>query len=137
MKEFCKKLCKKLIFFLQNNSVENSLICPKKKSASHCPTELFPIYPNNHWTIRRRDDHIVVPSSNRIKLKIDWFLLTNTYLGVHRSASENDSINLVTFSMEQTSFNINNWHFILATNTSYYRPEVQGSGITPNFIYHF
>ena len=60
-------------FFLQNNSVENSLICPKNKSASHCPTELFPIYPNNHWTIRRRDDHIVVPSSNRIKLKIDWF----------------------------------------------------------------
>ena len=72
-KEFCKKLCKKWIFSLQNNSVENSLICPKNKSASHCPTELFPIHPNNHWTIRRRDDHIVVPSSNRIKLKIDWF----------------------------------------------------------------
>ena len=62
-------------FFLQNNSVENSLICPKNKSASHCLTELFPIYPNNHWTIRWRDNHIVVPSSNRIKLKIDWFLV--------------------------------------------------------------
>ena len=65
--------CVKNGFFLQNISVENSLICPKNKSASHCPTELFPIYPNNHWTIRRRYDHIVVPSSNRIKLKIDWF----------------------------------------------------------------
>ena len=65
--------CVKNGFFLQNNSVENSLICPKNKSASHCPTELFPIYPNNHWTIRQRDDHIVIPSSNRIKLKIDWF----------------------------------------------------------------
>ena len=69
--------CVKNGFFLQNNSVENSLICPKKKSASHCPTKLFPIYPNNHWTIRRRDDHIVVPSSNRIKLKIDWFLYSS------------------------------------------------------------
>ena len=49
--------------------------CPKNKSASHCPTELFPIYPNNHWTIRRWDDHIVVSSSNRIKLKIDWFIV--------------------------------------------------------------
>ena len=65
--------CVKNGFFLQNNSVENSLICPKNKSASHCPTELLPIYPNNHWTIRRRYDHIVIPSSNRIKLKIDWF----------------------------------------------------------------
>ena len=37
-------------------------------------TKLFPIYPNIHWTIRRRDDHIVVPSSNRIKLKIDWII---------------------------------------------------------------
>ena len=50
------------------------MICPKNKSASHCPTELFPIYPNNQWTIRQRDNHIVVPSSNRIKLKIDWIL---------------------------------------------------------------
>ena len=63
--------CVKNGFFFQNSSLENSLICPTK-SASHCPTELFPIYPNNHWTIRRRDDHIVVPSSNRIKSKIDY-----------------------------------------------------------------
>ena len=61
-------------FFFQNNSVEDSLICPRTKSASHCLTKLFPIYQNKHWTIRRRDDHIVVPSSNRIKLKIDWFI---------------------------------------------------------------
>ena len=84
-KEFSKRLCKTWIFSLQNNSVENSLICPKTKSASHCPTELFPIYPNNHWTIRRRDDHIVVPSSNRIKLKIDWLQL---FHWLHQRASQ-------------------------------------------------
>ena len=64
--------CVKNGFFLQNNSVENSLICPRAKSSNHCLTELFSIYQNKHWTIRRRDDHIVVPSSNRIKSKIDW-----------------------------------------------------------------
>ena len=69
--EFCKKLCKKWIFSLQNNSVENIFICPKTKSATHCLTELLPIYENKHWTIRRRDGHIVVPSSNCNILKID------------------------------------------------------------------
>ena len=64
--------CVKNGFFLQNNSVENSLICPRAKSSNHCLTELFSIYQNKHWTIRWRDDHIVVPSSNRIKSKIDW-----------------------------------------------------------------
>ena len=49
------------------------MIYTKAKPASHCLTELFSIYQNKHWTIRRRDDHIIVPSSNRIKLKIDWF----------------------------------------------------------------
>ena len=68
--------CVKNGFFLQNNSVENSLICPRAKSSNHCLTELFSIYQNKHWTIRRRDDHIVVPSSNRIKSKIDWILET-------------------------------------------------------------
>ena len=53
----------------------NYLKCPKSKSLSHCLTELFSIYQNKHWTIRRRDGHIVVPSSNRIKLKIDGFLI--------------------------------------------------------------
>ena len=62
-------------FFFQNNSVENSLICPRAKSSNHCLTELFSIYQNKHWTIRRRDDHIVVPSSNRIKSKIDWIFV--------------------------------------------------------------
>ena len=62
-------------FFFQNNSVENSLICPRTKSASHCLTELFPIYQNKHWTIRRRDDHIVVQSSHHNIFKIDWFLV--------------------------------------------------------------
>ena len=69
--EFCKKLFKKWILFFQNNSVKNSLKCPRTKSASHCLTEIFPIYQNKHWTISRRDNHIVVPLSNRIKLKID------------------------------------------------------------------
>ena len=50
------------------------MICHKAKSANHCLTELFSIYQNKHWTIRRRDDHIVVPSSNHIKSKIDWIL---------------------------------------------------------------
>ena len=72
--------CVKNGFFLQNNSVENSLICPKNKSASLCPTELFPIYPNNHRTIRRRDDHIVVPSSHRNISKIDWILINHYIL---------------------------------------------------------
>ena len=50
--------------------------CPRAKSANHCITELFSIYQNKPWTIRRPDNHIVVPSSNRIKLKIDWFLVS-------------------------------------------------------------
>ena len=70
---FCKKLCKKWIFF-QNNSVENSLICPRTKSASHCLTELFPIYQNKQWTIRRRDDRSVDPSYHLIILKIVGFM---------------------------------------------------------------
>ena len=69
--EFFRKLFKKWIFLFQNNSVENTLICPWTKSASHCLTELFPIYQNKHWTIRRRDDHIVVQSSDRNIFKID------------------------------------------------------------------
>jgi hypothetical protein len=73
---FARNCVKNGFFFFQKKSVENSFICPRNKSASHCPTELFPIYPDIHWTIRRRDDHIVVPSSNRIKFKIDWFLVT-------------------------------------------------------------
>ena len=48
--------------------------CPRAKSSNHCLTELFSIYQNKHWTIKRRDNHIVVSSSNHIKLKIDWIL---------------------------------------------------------------
>ena len=49
--------------------------CPRAKSANHCLTELFSIYQNKHWTIRRWDDHIVVPLSHLIKSEIDWFQL--------------------------------------------------------------
>ena len=49
------------------------MICPMTKSATHCLTELFPIYQNKHWTIRRRDNHSVDPSSYRIILKIVGF----------------------------------------------------------------
>ena len=63
--------CVKKGFFLQNNSVENSLICPRANLSNHCLTELFSIYQNKHWTIRWRDDHIVVPSFNHIKSKND------------------------------------------------------------------
>ena len=31
-------------FYFQSNSVKNSLICPKTKSATHCLIELFSIY---------------------------------------------------------------------------------------------
>ena len=62
-------------FFFQNDSVENSLICPRTKSASHCLTELFPIHRNKHWTIRRRDDNIVIQWSNRNIFKVDWFYM--------------------------------------------------------------
>ena len=55
--EFCKKLCKKWIFF-ENNSVENSLVCPRTNSASHCLTELFPMYQN-------KDSGMIISLSNR------------------------------------------------------------------------
>ena len=72
-------------FFFQNSSVENSLICPRTKSASHCLTELFPIYQNKHWTIRRRDDHIIVQSSHCNISKIDGFqvLIVHTMAQSH------------------------------------------------------
>ena len=38
-----------------------------------CRTELFPIYQNKHWTIRRQDEQTVVPLSHRIILKIVGF----------------------------------------------------------------
>ena len=53
----------------------NSLKYPKTKSLSHCLTELFPINQNNVWTIRRWDDHTIIPSSHRIILKIVVFLV--------------------------------------------------------------
>ena len=52
-------------FYFQSDSVKNSLICPKTKSATHCLTELFPFYQNKHWIIRRRDNHTIVLSSDR------------------------------------------------------------------------
>ena len=58
-------------FYFQSNSVKSNFICPKAKSATHFLTELFPIYQNKHWTIRQRDDHIVVQSSQGNISKID------------------------------------------------------------------
>ena len=49
--------------------------CPRAKSSNHCLTELFSIYQNKHWTIRRRDNHIVVQSSHLNISKIDWLLV--------------------------------------------------------------
>ena len=69
-------------FYFQSNSVKNSWKCPKAKSATHCLTELFPIYQNKHWTIRRRDDRSVDPSSHHIILKI---------VGFHVKGSQNFS----------------------------------------------
>ena len=64
-------------FYFQSNSVLNSLKCPKSKSLSHCLTELFQIhqnkhYQNKHWTIRRRDDQSIGPSSHSIMYIEDW-----------------------------------------------------------------
>jgi hypothetical protein len=61
--------------FIQSNSVMNSLKYPKSKSLTHFLTELFPIYQNKYWTIRRREDCSVDPSSHRITLKIVGFLV--------------------------------------------------------------
>ena len=60
--------------YFQSNSVMNSLKYPKSKSLSYCLTELFPIYQNKHWTIRRWDDRSVDPSYHRIKFKIVGFM---------------------------------------------------------------
>ena len=46
---------------------------PLSKSLSHCLTELFPIYQNKDWTIRRQNDRFVDPAFHRIILKIDGF----------------------------------------------------------------
>ena len=51
-------------------------------------------------TIRRRDDHIVVPSSNRIKLKIDWFYVKHVI-----------SISICNRGLDQLLvFVLNYWH---------------------------
>ena len=57
-------------------SVKNSLICPKTKSATHCLTELFPIYQNKHWTIRWWVDHTVVPLSQVLYWRLSDFQRT-------------------------------------------------------------
>ena len=62
-------------FYFQSNSVMNSLKCPKSKSLSHCLTELFPIYRNKHWTIRRWNNRFVDPPFHRIILKIEGFVI--------------------------------------------------------------
>ena len=70
---FARNCVKNMEFHFQSNSVMNSLKYPKSKSLSHCLTELFPIYQNKHWTIRRQEDHTVIPSYQRIILKIVGF----------------------------------------------------------------
>ena len=50
------------------------MICPKAKLATHCLIKLFPVYHYNHWTIWRRDDCSIDPSSHCIILKIVRFL---------------------------------------------------------------
>ena len=58
------------------NRVWNALSC--------CLTELFPIYQNKHWTIRRRNDRSVDPSSHRIILKIvELYIIIATCLYFH------------------------------------------------------
>ena len=52
----------------------NSLTCSKTKSETHCLTKLFSIYQNKHWTIKRREDRSIGPTSHHIILKILGFL---------------------------------------------------------------
>ena len=72
---FARNFVKKIELYFQSNSVMNGLKCPKSKSLSNCLTELFPIYQNKHWTIRRQKDRFVNPSFHRIMLNIIWFLV--------------------------------------------------------------
>ena len=51
-----KKLCKKIEFYFQINSVKTSLKCPKTKPSTHCLTELF-----DHWTRGPSDDSPIDP----------------------------------------------------------------------------
>ena len=71
---FCLKLFKityHFISFLQFLLTLN----PKTKSVTHCLTELFPIYQNKYWTIKRQNDCSVDPSTHHILLKIVGFLV--------------------------------------------------------------
>ena len=43
------------------------------KSGTHCFTLLFPIYQNDNRTIKRKDDHTIIPSPHGIMLKIVGF----------------------------------------------------------------
>ena len=51
---------------------------------------LFPIYQNNIWTIRRWDNHTVIPSSHRMILKIVGFLenLDPRFISVDNKSAE-------------------------------------------------
>ena len=72
-RHFARNCVKKIHF--QSNSVMNSLNYSKTKSLSNCLTELFPIYQNDIWTIRRWDNHTIVLPSRCIILKIIEFLI--------------------------------------------------------------
>ena len=63
-------------FFSKAILLMNSLKCPRSKLLSHCPTELFPIYQNKHWTILQWDSRSLDPSSHYIILKIVGFFVS-------------------------------------------------------------
>jgi hypothetical protein len=66
------------------------------KSATHCLTELFPIYQNKYWTIRWQDDHTIVPSSHHIILKIvGFFYLTWGYITLALGSGQVDNADLL------------------------------------------
>ena len=76
-------------FYLQNNSVENSLICPRAKSSNQYLTKSFSIYQNKHWTIRRWDDHSMTNRPTVLNWRLSdfwlssllWFTITVQDLG--------------------------------------------------------
>ena len=77
----------------------------KSKSLSHCPTALFSIYQNKHWTIRQLDDRSVDPSSSPTILKIVWF-----HMNVHLEFGWQQMTSVITHILGLNS----TWYYLIS-----------------------